>query len=60
MRNHLTSEVFVDPCWRALARRSNRAEMSCVAFVGFVAGRRGFLSGTLFILIFVRLFGWGD
>jgi hypothetical protein len=61
MRNHFTSEVFVDPCWRAPAQRPNRAEMSRVAFVGLVAGwRSGFLNGMLFILIFVRLFGWGD
>ena len=60
MRNHFTSEVFVDPCWRAPARRSNRAEMSRMAFIGFVAGCTGFLSGMLFILIFIRLFGWGN
>jgi hypothetical protein len=59
MRNHFTSGVFVDPCRRAPARRADRAEMSRVAFVGLVAGWSGFSSGMLFILIFVRLFGWG-
>jgi hypothetical protein len=60
MRNHFTSEVFVDPCWRAPAQRPNRAEMSRVAFVGLVAGWSGFSTGMLFTLIFARLFGWGD
>jgi hypothetical protein len=59
MRNHFISGVFVDPCWRAPAQRPNRAEMSRVAFAGLVAGRSGRLSGMLFILIFVHLFGWG-
>jgi hypothetical protein len=60
MRNHFISEFFVDPRWRAPAQRPNRAAMSRVAFVGLVAGWIGFLSGMLFILIFIRLLGWGD
>jgi len=59
MRTRLASEFFVDPCWRTPALRPNRAEMSRSAFVGLVAGWSGFLSGMLFILVFVRLFGWG-
>ncbi len=59
MRTRLASEFFVDPCWRTPALRPNRAEMSRSAFVGLVAGWSGFLSGMLFILVFVRLFGRG-
>jgi hypothetical protein len=59
MRTHLESQFFVDPCWRTPALRPNRAEMFPAAFVGLVAGWSGFLSGMLFILIFVRLFGRG-
>ena len=60
MRTRLASEFFVDPCWRTPALRPNRAEMSRAAFIGLVAGWSGCLSGILFILVFVRLFGWGD
>jgi hypothetical protein len=60
MRTRLASEFFVDPCWRTPALRPNRAEMSRAAFIGLVAGWSGCLSGMLFILVFVRLFGWGD
>ena len=59
MRTHFASQIFVEPCWRTPALRPNRAEMSRAAFVGLVAGWSGFLSGMLFILVFVRLFGRG-
>jgi hypothetical protein len=55
MRTRLASEFFVDPCWRTPALRPNRAEMSRAAFVGLVAGWSCFLSGMLFILLFIRL-----
>lgn len=59
MRTRLASEFFVDPYWRTAALRPNRAEMSRAAFVGLVAGWSGFLSGMLFILVFVRPFWLG-
>jgi hypothetical protein len=56
MWKDLTSNWFVEPCWRVPALRPNRAEMSRAAFFGLVGVWSGAVSSILCVVILIRLF----
>ena len=57
MSKDLTSNWFIEPCWRKPALRPNHADMSRAAFFGLFGIWGAVNCGMLCLTILVRVFG---